>query len=82
MPVLTEVEYGDSAFCVQTADMERVVVSRRFVPELRSLPEEVLSLRKAMSERHLGSYTSLNIIQLSHLQNEVCRNQLQTHLCR
>ena len=60
--------------------MERVILSNRFVNELRSLPEEVLSLRKAMSERHFGEYTTLNIIQLSHLQNDVCRQQLQQNL--
>ncbi|ODM14966.1 hypothetical protein SI65_09718 [Aspergillus cristatus] len=60
--------------------MERVILSNRFVNELRSLPEEVLSLRKAMDERHFGGYTTLNIIQLSHLQNDVCRHQLQQNL--
>ncbi len=63
-------------FKIQTADMERVVLSIKYCDELRSLPETQLSLRIAMSERHLGQYTTVDTILESHLQNEVCRVQL------
>lgn len=42
--------YGNTMFLVQTADMERIVLSPRYLQELISLPEEVLSLREGMSQ--------------------------------
>ncbi|KAI0409324.1 cytochrome P450 [Xylaria palmicola] len=73
-------KYKDSMFMVQTADMERVVVSARYVDELRAAPESVLSLREAMSQRHLGEFTTLDVILTSHLQNDVCKTQLTQNL--
>ncbi|KAJ8128187.1 hypothetical protein O1611_g5450 [Lasiodiplodia mahajangana] len=65
---------------VQTADMERIVLSPKYVDEIRAAPESVLSVRMGMCERHLGKFTTLNIILTSHLQNDVCRAQLTQNL--
>jgi hypothetical protein len=77
---LTIFKYKDSMYLIQTADMERVVLSNKFVAELQGAPETVLSTREAMCERHLGRYTSLDVVRLSHLQNDVCRVQLTQNL--
>ena len=60
--------------------MERVVLSNKYVEELRVAPESHLSTRVAMNERHLGRYTTLNVVLESHLQNDVCRVQLTQNL--
>ena len=60
--------------------MERVVLSNKYLQELRNLPEIQLSSRKAMNERHLGEYTSLDVILQSHLHSNVCRVQLTQNL--
>lgn len=60
--------------------MERVVLSNKYLEELRALPEDELSLRIAMAERHLGRYTTLDMIKESHLQNAICRVQLTQNL--
>ncbi|KAL0262789.1 hypothetical protein SLS55_001762 [Diplodia seriata] len=87
----------DSMFKVQTADMERIVLSNKYVDEIRTAPESVLSVRAGMTEvhfprsvlpshlltsrkRHLGAYSTLDIIQTSHLQNDVCKAQLTQNL--
>ena len=60
--------------------MERVVLSNKYLEELRNLPETQLSSRKAMNERHLGEYTTLDVILQSHLHSNVCRVQLTQNL--
>ncbi|KAK9775107.1 putative Cytochrome P450 monooxygenase [Seiridium cardinale] len=72
--------YKDSMFMVQTADMERIILSTKYLDELKSVPEDILSLRVGMSQRHLGKYTGLDIILTSHLQNEVCKSHLTQNL--
>lgn len=90
-------------FKLQTADMERIVLSTKYIDELRAAPESLLSVREGMCEvktlhfvmqsditqeetqikimqRHLGRYTTLDVIKTSHLQNEVCRVQLTQNL--
>ncbi|OJD36446.1 cytochrome p450 [Diplodia corticola] len=73
-------KYKDSMFKVQTADMERIVLSNKYVDEIRTAPESVLSVRAGMTERHLGKYSTLDIILTSHLQNDVCKVQLTQNL--
>ncbi|KAI0521211.1 cytochrome P450 [Xylaria bambusicola] len=73
-------KYKNSMFLVQTADMERIVLSPQYVDELRAAPESVLSLREGMSQRHLGQFTTLDVILTSHLQNDVCKTQLTQNL--
>ncbi|KAI1454030.1 cytochrome P450 [Annulohypoxylon moriforme] len=75
-------KYRDSMFLVQTADMERIVLSPKYVDEIRTAPETILSVREGMCERHLGKYTTLDIILTSHLQNDVCKAQLTQNLNR
>ncbi|KAL1637022.1 hypothetical protein SLS58_009461 [Diplodia intermedia] len=43
-------QYKDSMFKVQTADMERIVLSNKYVDEIRTAPESVLSVRAGMTE--------------------------------
>ena len=60
--------------------MERVVLSNKYLEELRNLPETQLSSRKAMNERHLGEYTTVDVILQSHMHSNVCRVQLTQNL--
>ncbi|KAI0395382.1 cytochrome P450 [Xylariaceae sp. FL0594] len=73
-------KYRDSMFLVQTADMERIVLSPKYVDEIRTAPESVLSVRQGMAQRHLGNFTTLDIILTSHLQNDVCKTHLTQNL--
>ncbi|KAI1423459.1 cytochrome P450 [Xylaria sp. FL1777] len=73
-------KYKESMFVVQTTDIERVVVGVKYARELNAYPESVLSTRKAMSKRHLGKYTAVDVILTSTLQNDICRVQLTQNL--
>ena len=41
-------------YVVQTADMERIILSSKYANELRALPESQLSSVDAQCERHLA----------------------------
>ncbi|KAF4636465.1 hypothetical protein G7Y89_g1617 [Cudoniella acicularis] len=67
-------------FIVQTADMERLIISNKFLDELRALPEGHLSSKDAQCDRHLGSYTTLDVVKQSDLHSDVCRALLTKYL--
>ncbi|KAI0425479.1 cytochrome P450 [Xylaria sp. FL1042] len=73
-------KYKESMFVVQTTDMERLILSPKYAPELRMVPESTLSTRQAMCERHLGRYTGIDIVLTSTLQSDVCRTHLTQNL--
>ncbi|KAH7304697.1 cytochrome P450 [Stachybotrys elegans] len=76
-------KYKDDKFWVQTADMPRLVLSRKFIPEINNnkmVPDGTLSLTGALKDRLLTKYTDLTHIFESPLHNDVCKIQLTQHL--
>ena len=67
-------------FVIQTADMERVIISNKYIEELRGLPESHLSSKIAQCERHMAWYNSMDVVKQSELHADVCRVQLMQHL--
>ncbi|KAF7957529.1 hypothetical protein EAE96_003106 [Botrytis aclada] len=67
-------------FVVQAADMERLTLSNEYIDELRSLPEDHLSSKDAQCERHLASYTTMDVVKQSDLNADVCRAPLSHNL--
>lgn len=63
-------------FRVQTNDMERLIISTSFIPELSRLPEETLSVAAGISVRHLGKYTALDFVDHNTIQVDACRIHL------
>lgn len=54
-------QYKDSMFLIQTADMERIVLSNKYVDEIRTAPESVLSVREGMCEVSLWGFLLVEI---------------------
>jgi hypothetical protein len=67
-------------YLVQTADMERVIMSSKYADELRAYPLDVLSSVDAQCERHLASWNTLDVVKKSSLHVDVCRVQLNQNL--
>ena len=72
--------YKDSIYWIQTGDMERLVVSNRYLNELRKLPDAYLDSKQAVVERNLGWYNGVDIILKSTTHVDVCRTQLVQNL--
>jgi len=67
-------------YVVQTADMERIILSRKYANELRALPESQLSSVDAQCERHLAWWNTLDVVRNSKLHVDVSRVQLNQNL--
>jgi len=67
-------------YVVQTADMERIILSSRYANELRGLPESQLSSVDAQCERHLAWWNTLDVVRNSKLHVDVSRVQLNQNL--
>ena len=50
IPVLTVTKFHDSMFKVRRSDKDVLVISNKYVDELRNLPQEKLSLTEALYE--------------------------------
>ena len=72
--------YKDSMYWIQTGDMERLVLSNRYLDELRRLSDSYLDSKQAVVERNLGWYNRVDIILKSSTHVDVCRNQLVQNL--
>ncbi len=72
--------YKESMFLVHTSDLPRVVLSQRYLAELRSLPETMLSHRESVCDRFLGYWTGLDAVRQSTLHNEICQTTLVQNL--
>lgn len=72
--------FKDSMYLIQTGDMERLVISNRFINELRKLPDSFLDSRTAVVERNLGWYNGVDIILKSTTHIDVCRTKLVQNL--
>ncbi|KAF4630842.1 hypothetical protein G7Y89_g7285 [Cudoniella acicularis] len=73
-------ELKNENFVVQTQDMERLVISPKYLPELRMLPETKLSHSRALVERFVGWFSSVDIVLQNHQHSDVCRLQLTQNL--
>lgn len=73
-------KYKHSMYWIQTGDMERLVISNRFIDELRKLPDGYLDSRTAVVERNLGWYNGVDIILKSTAHVDVCRTKLVQNL--
>ncbi|KAI9697358.1 MAG: hypothetical protein M1820_007864 [Bogoriella megaspora] len=60
--------------------MERVILSNKYIDELRTLPEIRLSTKEAVCDRHLGWYSTVDVIKQSNLHADVCRVQLTQNM--
>ncbi|CAG8971545.1 hypothetical protein HYALB_00005441 [Hymenoscyphus albidus] len=78
----SDLVYKNSIYVVQTADMERIILSSKYADELRAYPKEVLSSVDTQCERHLASWNTLDVVKKSDLHVDVCRVQLNQHLGR
>lgn len=65
---------------VQTADMERLILSAKYLNELRSVSGDILSSVDAQCERHLAWWTTLDVVKNSSLHTDVVRVQLTQNL--
>lgn len=74
--------FKDSMFWLQTGDMERLVLSRRYLDELRRLPDSYLDSRLAVVERNMGWYNGVDIILKTTTHVDVCRRQVAQNLGR
>ena len=72
--------YKNSMYWIQTGDMERLVLSNRYIDELRKLPDSHLDSKMAVVERNLGWYNRVDIILKSTTHVDVCRTQLVQNL--
>ena len=72
--------FKDFMFTVQTADVCRIVLSTKYLEELRALPESILSHRESVSARFLGYWSGLDVVRQSPLHNEVCQTTLVQNL--
>ena len=72
--------YKDSIYWIQTGDMDRLVLSNKYLDELRRLPNSHLDSKEAVVERNLGWYNRVNIILRSSTHVDICRTKLVQHL--
>lgn len=66
---------------VQTADMERLILSAKYLNELRSVARDILSIVDAQCERHLAWWNTLDVVKHSSLHTDVVLVQLTQNLC-
>lgn len=72
--------FKNSMYWIQTGDMDRLVVSNRYIDELRKLSNDYLDSKAAVVERNLGWYNGVDIILKSTAHVDVCHNQLVQNL--
>ncbi|TGO88717.1 hypothetical protein BPOR_0145g00020 [Botrytis porri] len=73
-------KYKDFVHSLWTTDMDRVIVSRKFMKDFSVLPGK--QVRLTASVRHAGPYTGFDIAEESDLQFLVCAGQLSQNLGR
>ena len=64
------------SFLVESATPPRIIISRDHLEALRHKPEGVLSHRHTISERFMGYWTGLDVVEQSTVHNEICQNTL------
>lgn len=69
-------QYKDGSYKLWTIDMDRLIISHRFMSEINKLPRS--SVRLTTSERY--EYTGMDICEESNLQYEVCAGPLTRNI--
>ncbi|KAI1816638.1 cytochrome P450 [Poronia punctata] len=68
-------------FLVQTLNVERVVLSPKYIEEINtSVPEGTLDMVEGLRERLLSGQTNLDVVFRSPLHIDVCKDQLTRNL--
>jgi len=67
---------------IQTLLGDQVVLSPKYLPELRMLPESSLNATAALVDSVLGTYSGVDILLKDHLSSDICRGQLTKDLCK
>ena len=70
----------DQSYQIQTPTFNRVILPPKYLPELRNLPESILSSSIPRVENLVGEYSGVDILMKGHLQNEVTRGPLTKNL--
>ncbi|KAI3390348.1 hypothetical protein diail_10007 [Diaporthe ilicicola] len=74
-------KWKNGMFRVQTLNVDRVVLSPKYVDEInKSVPENALDMADGLSERLLSSQTNLDVVFRSPLHIDVCKAQLTQNL--
>ncbi|OGM48125.1 cytochrome P450 [Aspergillus bombycis] len=73
-------QYKDRAFRLLKPDGDIIVLSNKYVEELRQLPLTTLNALEAVFEDHVGKYTT--ILNDSHLHTEVIQKRLTPAISR
>ncbi|PIG80539.1 cytochrome P450 [Aspergillus arachidicola] len=73
-------QYKDRAFRLLKPDGDIIVLSNKYVEELRQLPLTTLNALEAVFEDHVGTYTT--ILNDSHLHTEVIQKRLTPAISR
>lgn len=73
-------QYKNSMFKIRRTDGEILVISNKYVNELRNLPEEVLSSMRAQARNTVGRYTGTTILTESDLHRRVVQEKLNPRL--
>jgi hypothetical protein len=78
VPPTETAQYREGIYSLWTTDMDRVIVSPRFMKDFMALPRSVV--RFTASIRHAGPYTGMDIVEKSGLQFDVCSGQLTRNI--
>ncbi|KAI2642334.1 cytochrome P450 [Xylaria nigripes] len=71
----------DGMFLVQTLNVERVVLSPKYIEEINNkVPEGTLDMVEGLRERLLSAQTNLDVVFRSPLHIDVCKDQLTRNL--
>ncbi|KAF2122024.1 cytochrome P450 [Lophiotrema nucula] len=73
-------KHKDGLYSLWTTDMDRVIVSPKFMKDFMSLPRS--TVRLTASIRHAGPYTGMDIAEDGDLQFVVCAGQLTQNIGR
>ncbi|EXL39125.1 hypothetical protein FOCG_18114 [Fusarium oxysporum f. sp. radicis-lycopersici 26381] len=74
-------KYKNGMFRVQTLNVDRVVLSPKYVEEInKKIPEDALDMADGLSERLLSPQTNLDVVFQSNLHIDVCKRQLNKSL--
>lgn len=70
----------DTNYVVQTLMGDLLVLSPKYLPELRKLPERCLNATAALVDSVLGKYSGVDLLLRDHLSSDMCRGPLTKNL--
>lgn len=78
--ILTVLQYKDGMFKVRRNDADILVVSNKYVDELRNMPDRQISATKAHVANLLGRYSTTRILLESDLHTRVLQTKLTPNI--